>query len=624
MGNMTLIMRGGGVKGLAFVGALKILQREYQFTDFVGTSAGAITAVFLAAGYDCNELKDLLEQFDFARFKDASWVRALWNLFLRGYLYPGDELRQWVEENLQIKLKRDEVLLKDLKHVICFGVEPRFGTVLFDSKGERAHSEAAFAVRISASIPFLFKPMELNGRRTYDGGMVKNFPIHAALKLVPPGDFIALHLGPIKMECAARRWLPLELLQIWLNQDESKLLEEFKDRIVRIDPTPISTMSFTLSKEEKDFLVAEGSAAAAQFLLARGSPNMTESEATRLKEEAKHLCNGIKATRHKVRIRISALTLGVAVLLLVFTVFALGHKQHSILSFGRWFRTSERIMVAIPSTWRSNQYYQSKFCGGGKDQLQNRGTPLCDLKLEEQSPLHSSGLILPGVESLLDSVFIENPGSVVRLALSWRGNDTNHLDSLAGHDVVILGGPIRNAYFYEAEQKLVSGFPKGVERLPFDFSENVYASIQSLRYSDDPKNGIVVEFDDAGNPLQQPVHVYRSSAEKASDLVQDQRVQTPREVFYEEDYGIFLIGPNPFDKSRRLIAVSGTHALGSAGGLQYILDLTTEKVDDLTKRAKRIQVNPGIPGQGYLSGVLRVKQNKDNKLDISLVETVVF
>jgi predicted acylesterase/phospholipase RssA len=48
----ALIMKGGGAKGLAYVGALQVLEQYgYKFTWFVGTSAGAITAVLLAAGY---------------------------------------------------------------------------------------------------------------------------------------------------------------------------------------------------------------------------------------------------------------------------------------------------------------------------------------------------------------------------------------------------------------------------------------------------------------------------------------------------------------------------------------------------------------------------------------------
>lgn len=72
--NLTLIMKGGGVKGLAYVGAIKeLMTAGYTFDWLVGTSAGAIAAVLLAAGYTTEELEKLLKEKRFQEFFDASW-----------------------------------------------------------------------------------------------------------------------------------------------------------------------------------------------------------------------------------------------------------------------------------------------------------------------------------------------------------------------------------------------------------------------------------------------------------------------------------------------------------------------------------------------------------------------
>ena len=61
-----LVMKGGGVKGIAYVGALEVLEEYvYRFNHFVGTSAGAITGALLAVGYKPGELGSILEKTNF-------------------------------------------------------------------------------------------------------------------------------------------------------------------------------------------------------------------------------------------------------------------------------------------------------------------------------------------------------------------------------------------------------------------------------------------------------------------------------------------------------------------------------------------------------------------------------
>src|SRR6185437_9461415 len=88
----ALVMKGGGIKGLAYVGALKELQKYYEFEWFVGTSAGAITAVLLAGGYTTEELEETLSKTNFRRFFDARFYKLPINYYFYRGLYPGDEI----------------------------------------------------------------------------------------------------------------------------------------------------------------------------------------------------------------------------------------------------------------------------------------------------------------------------------------------------------------------------------------------------------------------------------------------------------------------------------------------------------------------------------------------------
>jgi len=53
------VFKSGGVKGVGFVGAIAVAEeRDYQWVNIAGTSAGAIVAALLAAGYSSAEMKD--------------------------------------------------------------------------------------------------------------------------------------------------------------------------------------------------------------------------------------------------------------------------------------------------------------------------------------------------------------------------------------------------------------------------------------------------------------------------------------------------------------------------------------------------------------------------------------
>src|SRR6516164_8030488 len=68
-----LVLEGGGVKGTGLVGAITALTsaaEPYTFHRVAGTSAGAIVASMLAAGYDPAEMTTIMTDLDFSRFED--------------------------------------------------------------------------------------------------------------------------------------------------------------------------------------------------------------------------------------------------------------------------------------------------------------------------------------------------------------------------------------------------------------------------------------------------------------------------------------------------------------------------------------------------------------------------
>jgi len=92
----ALIMEGGGIKGLAYVGALEVLSGKYAFDWYVGTSAGAIAAVLLAAGYTTAEMNEILRAKNFKIFLTADMRSYSTWRSITGYIQRKRSLTGWM------------------------------------------------------------------------------------------------------------------------------------------------------------------------------------------------------------------------------------------------------------------------------------------------------------------------------------------------------------------------------------------------------------------------------------------------------------------------------------------------------------------------------------------------
>jgi len=108
-----LVFEGGGVKGIGLAGAFAQLeQRGYRPRCVAGTSAGAITAALVAAGYTGQELVKAVEEMPFEQFCDEPRLHLLGpiaevaELLSKRGLHSGNFFLQWMREMLAAKGKR--------------------------------------------------------------------------------------------------------------------------------------------------------------------------------------------------------------------------------------------------------------------------------------------------------------------------------------------------------------------------------------------------------------------------------------------------------------------------------------------------------------------------------------
>ena len=308
----ALIMKGGGMKGIAYIGAIQELQRFYHFDVYAGTSAGAVTAVLLAAGYTTSELQQIMFDTDFGEFIPERLL-VVPNLLFHGGLHKGNELVAWLDRLLAKKLRSaNRVTLGQLPNTAivyaCRRDSPE--PVIFDSR-IRGATPASFAVRSSMSIPFFFTPERSEGLNIFDGGMRHNYPVSALLTSDPNMEFIGLYLGK-EIYDAPSQSIIQDLLNISFEANDVAALSKYRENTIIIDPSPVSTLEFRLSEEAKNFLLQEGRAAALRFLESRKLINSSDLQvATNEASTArKHLIE--LRQRRRIRSRRSFLTAALA------------------------------------------------------------------------------------------------------------------------------------------------------------------------------------------------------------------------------------------------------------------------------------------------------------------------
>ena len=115
----NLVFEGGGVKGIAYVGALRKLEERNILGNIErvgGTSAGAINAVLVALGYTIEETQDVLWKLDFNEFMDDSWgyARDARRVLKEYGWHKGDFFRDWMGKVVKKKTGNPHSTFHDL------------------------------------------------------------------------------------------------------------------------------------------------------------------------------------------------------------------------------------------------------------------------------------------------------------------------------------------------------------------------------------------------------------------------------------------------------------------------------------------------------------------------------
>jgi NTE family protein len=177
-----LVIAGGGIKGLAMLGAIKCLYENNLLNNIVkyaGTSIGGLLCGLLYIGYTPYELYHFFLKLDFIKLHKSQFN----NLIETFGLDNGHRLLTMITKLLNAKGYHDDVTFKELfiktdKKLYITGTCINDTTAHYFSVDTTPDMPIKIALRITMSLPIYFSPVEYNGNLYIDGGCVDNYPIN--------------------------------------------------------------------------------------------------------------------------------------------------------------------------------------------------------------------------------------------------------------------------------------------------------------------------------------------------------------------------------------------------------------------------------------------------------------
>lgn len=274
---VAVVLSGGGAKGTAHIGALKVIEKAGIPVDYVvGTSMGALVGALYSIGYTPEQLDSMVnaQNWKFLLSDNPNPKEVLLDDRLKSEQYvlsvPFSLKSSNVADAGIIKGRNLARLFSVLTEGYQDSVEFNMLPIPFACVSENLvdGSEIVFhrgilatAMRSSMSIPGVFAPIYSNGMVLVDGGMVNNYPVDVALKM-GANLVIGVDVQSPLLDASGLKSVKDIFGQIINLQGEKKYQENLRrtDVHIKVNVSGYSAASFT--KEAIDTLIVRGEQAA--------------------------------------------------------------------------------------------------------------------------------------------------------------------------------------------------------------------------------------------------------------------------------------------------------------------------------------------------------------------------
>jgi NTE family protein len=208
----NLVFEGAGIRGLAYAGVIQEFEERgliAEIENVGGTSAGAITAMMIAIGYQSKEIEKIISTSNFNTFNDGKGIffGGSYRLIKRYGWYRGEKFTHWISKLIEAKTANANITFEELhkseyKDLYITATNLTKQKLIILSYKTYPKMKVKDAVRISMSIPLYFTPIFMDSIGNLykkqnrensldillDGGITGNFPIFLFDSIVQQSD----------------------------------------------------------------------------------------------------------------------------------------------------------------------------------------------------------------------------------------------------------------------------------------------------------------------------------------------------------------------------------------------------------------------------------------------------
>lgn len=255
----NLALEGAGIRGLAYSGALKVLEERGIIKNIervAGTSSGAAIGMMICVGYTSHEIDSVFQSLEIEHFNDGKNIFGIIRRVKKEYgIFRGDKYEKWLSCLIKYKMGSANITFSELhelrknnpalKDLYCTGTNITQQRLQIFSWQQTPNMLLKCAVHISGCIPVYFKPVAIDSLWNkvpvkknkgkfdiyVDGGMINNFPINM---------FDTCLNGGNPFDCDNVKY---NMQTLGLKLERPEQIERFNNGITAIAPYKVSSLN---------------------------------------------------------------------------------------------------------------------------------------------------------------------------------------------------------------------------------------------------------------------------------------------------------------------------------------------------------------------------------------------